>query len=208
VTAGLFAALQPDRDTARTWAGQELMKREYQAGRPGPVRLALRWLADRLSNLGVPSGIDIRIGLVIVTALVLAVAGYVLWRAGGLRRPARAPSAALFDGTARTAADHRAAADAAERTGDVATAVMERFRALIAGLADRDLVRLEPGRTADEAARSAGMALPMLAGRLLAAARIFGDVRYGDRPVTLDQAGELRALDEEAARTQPVVSVR
>ncbi|HEY6798880.1 MAG TPA: DUF4129 domain-containing protein [Kineosporiaceae bacterium] len=201
----LLAPLRPDRDTARAWAEQELLKRDYQAERPGLLQLALRWLTDRLSDLGVPQGVDVRLGLAVLAVAVLGVTGYALWRAGGLRTRARASSGALFDSSTRTAAEHRAAADAAERSGDLATAVLERFRALVLSLAERDLVQLGPGRTADEAARSAGEALPALADRLREAAGIFDDVRYGDRPVTAEQVRQLRVLDGDAARTRPAV---
>ena len=98
------------------------------------------------------------------------------------------------DGT-RSAAWHRAAADAAAAAGDVRTAVLERFRAVVRELEERAVLAEQPGRTADEAARDAAARLPGLGERLTAAARIFDDVRYGDRPATAAMDEALRELD-------------
>jgi hypothetical protein len=203
----LAPPVQPDRDTARRWAEQELLGREYQKAKPGPVRLLWNWLRDRLDGLGSPEWVDARVALLVVTALVLGVVAYVVWRSGGLRRTARgAGPAQLFGDAELSADDHRRAAARAEAAGDLATAVLERFRAIVRSLADRDLVPLAPGLTADEAARAAGRALPDLAADLAAAARIFDDVRYGDRPADAGQVGALRTLDERAASARPLVT--
>jgi hypothetical protein len=203
---GAPAALDPDRGQARAWAEQELLGKEYQADRPGPVQLALQWLRDHLSRVHTPN-FSPPVGLAIVVLIVLAVVALVLWRSGGLGRQARSGKEELFGGASFSAADHRAAADAAEAAGDLGTAVVERFRALIRALADRDLVPLGPGLTADEAARWAGEALPELATELHTAAGTFDDVRYGDRPGTLQQIAFLRDLDGHAAATRPRAGV-
>ena len=201
------ATLDPGRGQARAWAEQELLGREYQADRPGLVTRLRRWLQDHLPSF---SGhwTNTGIAAVILAVLLVAVVAYVLWRAGGVRRQARAAAPELFGEVERTAADHRRAADAAEAAGDLATALLERFRALIRALADRDLVPLGPGLTADEAARTAGTALPDLAGALDEAARSFDDARYGDRPVTREQVRHLRDLDERAAVARPLAAAR
>jgi Domain of unknown function (DUF4129) len=203
IATALRAVLEPDRQQARSWAERELLGKEYQAQRPGPLQQLLNWIVDKLNGVSAPHLFGAPLGLAIVAGLVLAIVGYVVWRSGGVNRQARAASAELFGGQARSADDHRAAAAAAEANGDLGTAALERFRALIRALADRDLVQLAPGRTADEAARSAGEALPELAADLRAAARIFDDVRFGDRQATREQVATLRELDTRALATRP-----
>ena len=204
----LAGPLQPDRDTARRLAEQELLGPEYRKDRPGLLSQLLNWISDRLSGLRAPQVPDVRLGLALLAVAVAAVVTYAVWRSGGLGRRVRAEHATLLGDRERTAAEHRAAAEAAERSGDLVTALVERFRALVRALADRDLVQLAPGLTADEAAAQAAAALPALRDDLRAAARSFDDVRYGDRPPDLDRIRALRALDERAAAAKPLVPAR
>ena len=204
--AAALAPLGPVRDQARTWAEQELLGKEYQDARPGLLRRLWDWLSAQLGKLHAPNWVDARIAVLVVTVVVLAVVAFVVWRAGGVHRAARAQGSELLGETERTAADHRRAADEAEAAGDLATAVVERFRAIVRALADRDLVHLAPGRTADEAAGSAARSLPALADDLLGAARGFDDVRYGDLPARPDQVRALRELDERVATARPLVT--
>ncbi len=60
-----------------------------------------------------------------------------------------------------------------------------------------------PGRTADELAAEAGRLLPGLAPALTTAARLFNEVRYGDRAGTRAGYEQLRALDEAVLATRP-----
>jgi hypothetical protein len=203
----LAPPVAPDRDTARRWAEQELLGREYQEARPGPIRMLWNWLREQLAKVGSPEWVDARVVLLGLAVVVLGVIGYVVWRSGGLHRTARAGGAVEVFGDAElTADDHRRASERAQDAGDLATAVLERFRAIVRSLADRDLVPLTPGLTADEAVRSAARFLPALADDLAGAARSFDDVRYGDRAATSEQVRALRELDERTAVTRPLVT--
>ena len=116
-------------------------------------------------------------------------------RRPGRRRPWSAPcggasapraarptsAAALFDDRPRSAAEHRAAAEAHAAQGHWNQAVQERMRAVVRSLEERALLDPRPGRTADEAAAEAGRTLPAHTDRLRAAARDFDDVTYGGR---------------------------
>ena len=111
------------------------------------------------------------------------------------RREAR--EQALFSGRARTAAEHRAAADAHAAAGEWADAVRERLRAVVRSLEERAVLDQRPGRTADEAAAEAGAALPAVAAELRRAARLFDDVWYGGRAAGPESDAALRAVDEQ-----------
>nr|WP_257101742.1 DUF4129 domain-containing protein [Streptomyces sp. alain-838] len=197
------------RDPAREAARRELSKRMYHENDPGLFQRALNAFWDWIDELfnrastATPGG---ALGLTVIIVAVLAVLGALWWRLGTPRRlPTSAP--ALFDDRPRSAADHRAAADAHAAQGHWNQAVQERMRAIVRALEERALLDVRPGRTADEAAREAGRALPDHGGRLLAAARDFDDVTYGGRPGTEQSYRRLTELDRDLERSKPRLAV-
>ncbi|GGZ44701.1 MULTISPECIES: DUF4129 domain-containing protein [Streptomyces rochei group] len=193
------------RDPAREAARRELSKRMYHENDPGWFQRALNtfwdWIDDLFSSAAsaTPGG---TLGLVVVIVAVLAVIGALWWRLGTPRRgPVSAP--ALFDDRPRSAADHRAAAEAHAAQGHWNQAVQERMRAVVRALEERALLDVRPGRTADEAATEAGRALPDHGDRLRAAARDFDDVTYGGRPGTEQSYRRLADLDRDLDRGKP-----
>ncbi|MFE0796427.1 DUF4129 domain-containing protein [Streptomyces mutabilis] len=197
------------RDPAREAARRELSKRMYHENDPGLFHRALNAFWDWIDELfnrastATPGG---ALGLTVIIVAVLAVLGALWWRLGTPRRlPTSAP--ALFDDRPRSAADHRAAADAHAAQGHWNQAVQERMRAIVRALEERALLDVRPGRTADEAAREAGRALPDHGGRLLAAARDFDDVTYGGRPGTEQSYRRLTELDRDLERSKPRLAV-
>ncbi|MFB7684967.1 DUF4129 domain-containing protein [Streptomyces rochei] len=193
------------RDPAREAARRELSKRMYHENDPGWFQRALNtfwdWIDDLFSSAAsaTPGG---TLGLVVVIVAVLAVIGALWWRLGTPRRgPVSAP--ALFDDRPRSAADHRAAAEAHAAQGHWNQAVQERMRAVVRALEERALLDVRPGRTADEAATEAGRALPDHGDRLRAAARDFDDVTYGGRPGTEQSYRRLADLDRDLERGKP-----
>ena len=198
------APVLPDREQARAWAQQELLHPEYQRHQPSLLQRLWDWLRSKIDELPSPGGVPGNLGVAIVAAVLIALLIYVLWRTGGVRRSHRISARpGLFEGTGRTAAEHRAAADAARAGGDYDTAVLERFRGLVAGLQERAVLAPDPGRTADEAAQAAAQWLPDLATEFGATARIFDEVRYGDLPGTPASAAAVRDLDERVQRARP-----
>ncbi|OSP40111.1 hypothetical protein B7767_28050, partial [Streptomyces sp. 13-12-16] len=146
------------RDPAREAARRELSKRMYHENDPSWFQRALdafwEWVGKLFdaASTATPGG---TLGLVVVIAAVIAVLGALWWRLGTPRRePVSAP--ALFDDRPRSAAEHRAAAEAHAAQGHWNQAVQERMRALVRALEERALLDLRPGRTADEAAAEAG----------------------------------------------------
>lgn len=94
------------------------------------------------------------------------------------------------------AALHRRNAQQAAAAGDFAEAIRERFRAVIATLDERGLLPERADRTADEAATDAGAILPAHAEVLVAAARAFDEVEYGEYAGSAQGYAVIRAVDE------------
>ncbi|MFI2640489.1 DUF4129 domain-containing protein [Streptomyces sp. NPDC018610] len=193
------------RDPAREAARHELSKRMYHENDPGLLQRALdhfwNWIGKLFdsASAAAPGG---TVGLVVVIAAVLAVLGALWWRLGTPRREP-ASAAALFDDRPRSAADHRAAAEAHAAQGHWNQAVRERMRALVRALEERALLDARPGRTADEAAAEAGRTLPDHTDRLHAAARDFDDVTYGGRSADEQAYRRIADLDHDLERARP-----
>ncbi|KUO18502.1 DUF4129 domain-containing protein [Streptomyces dysideae] len=196
------------RDPAREAAERELSKRMYHENDPSWIQRALDafwdWVGELFTSASTmaPGG---TLGLVIVILAVVAILGALWWRLGTPRRQPTS-SAALFDDRPRSAAEHRAAAEAHAAQGHWNQAVQERMRAIVRSLEERALLDIRPGRTADEAAAEAGRALPSRTDRLRAAARDFDDVTYGGRAATEQSYHRIAELDRDLERTKPVLA--
>nr|WP_309061794.1 DUF4129 domain-containing protein [Streptomyces sp.] len=193
------------RDPAREAARRELSKRMYHENDPSWFQRALdafwEWVGKlfETASTATPGG---TLGLVVIIAAVVAVLGALWWRLGTpRRRPTSVP--ALFDDRPRSAAEHRAAAEAHAAQGHWNRAVQERMRAIVRALEERALLDIRPGRTADEAAAEAGRALPAHTGPLHAAARSFDDVTYGGRAATEQSYRRIAELDRDLERAKP-----
>lgn len=196
------------RDPAREAARRELSKRMYHENDPGLLQRAMdafwNWLDGLFTaaSTATPGGV---FGLVVVLLAVGAVIGALWWRLGS-PRPGPTSAAALFDDRPRSAAEHRAAAEAHAAQGHWNQAVQERMRAVVRALEERALLDARPGRTADEAAAEAGRTLPAHTDRLRTAARDFDDVTYGGRTATPQMYRRLTELDDDLTRTKPALA--
>nr|WP_240203940.1 DUF4129 domain-containing protein [Streptomyces actuosus] len=197
-----------DRGSGREAARRELSKSAYHQNDPSLFERALNrlweWL-DRLfgaASTAAPGG---TVGLVVIVVAVLAVLAALWWRLGTPRR-GPASSAHLFDDRPRSAAEHRAAAEAHAAQAHWNQAVQERTRAIVRSLEERALLDVRPGRTADEAAAEAGRVLPAHTDGLRSAARTFDDVTYGGRRATEQAYRHLVALDRDLEGSKPVLA--
>lgn len=146
-------------------------------------------------------------GLVVLALLVIGLGAALWWRLGTPQRSSRPAADALFESDGpRSAAQHRAAAEAHAAALRWTEAVQERMRAIVRSLEERALLDPRPGRTADEAAVEAGRVLPHHATRLRSAAREFDDVTYGGRTAGQPAYLALRTLDTELEEAKPVLS--
>ncbi|MFE6042440.1 DUF4129 domain-containing protein [Streptomyces sp. NPDC056452] len=208
IRAGEDIPVDIPRVPSREAAQDELSDPMYHEHDPNLLQRGLdrfwEWVGDLFDGAtgSAPGG---PLGLVVIALVVIALGAALWWRLGTPQRTAR-PSDALFGSSARSAAEHRTAAEAHAEAHRWTEAVQERMRAVVRSLEDRAVLDPRPGRTADEAAAEAGRLLPAHATRLRTAARVFDDVTYGGR--TADRAAylSLSALDEDLEDTKPLLT--
>lgn len=194
------------RDEAAGAAARELADPIYHADDPGWVARIAQWVLERIEDL-VNAAASVTPGgylsLLVLLGVIIAAIVAIRLRIGPISRAAAGPRL-LFDDGPVPSAQHRRHADEFAARGEWAEAVRARLRAIVRGLEERDLLDSRPGRTADEAARSAGAVLPQCAEDLAAAARTFDDVWYGGRTATAEMDAQLRAVDAAVAGARPV----
>jgi hypothetical protein len=194
------------RDDARHAAATELTNPGYQAAEPSLLTRALNWVGARILAVldsissTVPGGI---FGLLVLIVVAVVLVVVIRLKAGKMVRSARREYQ-VFEGGARSADEHRRAAEAAAARGDFDEAVRERFRAVVRALEQRALLDSRSGRTADEAAADAGRLLPGCAAELREGAAAFDDVHYGGRPATAEGYRRLVELDGRCQAERPV----
>lgn len=197
--AGADPPVDVGREEAARAAREELSKGIYHRDEPGVISRVLGWVLDQAERLLAavaahsPGGVW---GLLALVALLVIAVVVVRWRIGALARSATQQAAPVFSGRTLTAAEHRAAADAAAARGDADTACRERFRALVRELEERTVLDERPGRTADEVAAEVAVLTPAAAEVLRTAARVFDEVTYGGRRATPDNDAAIRLADE------------
>ena len=191
----------PAASQAREAAARELARQEYQAQETLWARL-WRWIMEHLDPgnvmVGAPRWLSILI-IVVVLALT-AVLVFLLSRITRVRR-ARTNRALFADDDRSSTTLTRAADDAAGR-GDWATAVVERFRAIIRSLDERGALEDYPGMTAHEAATIAAAVVADLADDLHRAGALFDAVRYGEVVSSPEQDAWMRGLAEAVRSTR------
>jgi hypothetical protein len=198
--------LDPEAPEARRLVLDELAEPEYRAAEPTAFDLAAQavrdWIAGLFSDAGGLPLPALQLVLVVL-AIVLVVVGLLVFGLPRLRRRARAATPLFDDGDVRDAVALRAAAEAAARAGDWPLAIEERFRAVVRGLVERELVRVHPGTTAHGMAQVAASPFPHLTDPLEAAAADFDAVRYLARAGSEEAYRRIAALDLELASSRP-----
>lgn len=199
--------VDPSSPDAQEWIRNELTRPEYQTAKPTWFDLAskavLDWLQSLLSGPTGDAGPALLAVIVVIVAALIVVAFVIFGRPRANRRSVAARRAVFGDDDTRTAAELRASASAAARTGDWVSAIEEQFRAIAVGLDERTLVRVTPGTTATEFAVRAASIAPAEAESLREAARAFDDVRYLGRPGTEARYQSLVALDQRLQQVRP-----
>jgi hypothetical protein len=196
------------RTPAREAAERELSKREYHQDDPGLLQRIIDWVWDHLSSLldsaaqATPGG---WVGLTALACVLSLLLIALRLRLGKLRPQPVSDGDSLLGDRPRSAAEHRAAAEAHAAADRWSEAVQERMRAIVRSLEERALLDPRPGRTADEAASEADRALPGHGDELRSAARSFDEVTYGERPGDASAYSAVRELDSALQRAVPPV---
>ena len=194
------------RRAAQELARRELSKSIYQ---PSVTERILNWLnthLDRLFNainLSLPGGWWALTSLLVVAAVIVSV---VLLQVRP-RLPRRSGRGQSLSEHEMSAGEHRKLADGYAGAGDYSAAIIERVRAAAEELQERGVLPPRPGRTADEFAAEASLPLPELAGQLVAAARMFDDIRYGGRTGASAGYEHVRDLDNAIRAARLAVAV-
>jgi hypothetical protein len=201
--------VDPNADQARQWLIDELAKPEYVAAQPTWFDRVSAAFWEWLQSLNLGRGSALQGPILVLTVLVIVaavVAAFVIF--GPVRRGRRsAISGALFgpDDSRDAAAIRRSAEDAASH-GDWAVAIEEIFRSIARGLAERTILTVSPGTTAQHFAARAGALLPEFSGRLAGAASEFDDVRYRDREGTETVYRTMADLERDLRAAKPALT--
>lgn len=189
-------AIDIDRDTAHAAAQRELAKPIYP--RRSPSQQFIGFVEDLLHQI-VNRAASVPGGWFTISLLLLGVAVAVVTAFRAARRTLRAGRAAhsLFGPAELTAAEHRAAAEQFAASDDWAAAIRHRLRAVARTLEDIGIVNPVPGRTANELAGDAAIALPQLAVQFEHTATTFNDVSYGELPATANGYRSIVDLDDQ-----------
>ena len=203
-----FEPFVPDGDEARRWAEQELAEPRYDEAKPTWFDLLARDVVRYLNDLFTPEGGG-QVGplaLVVVCIVIVAalIAALIVWGRPRGSRAVRATGRDLLgERDDRTAAQLRADAERAARSGDWDAATILRFRALARGMLERDLIDPAPGATAQAIARDAARVFPDETTALREAAAAFDDVRYLEHRSSEERYRFLSGIDERLASRHP-----
>jgi hypothetical protein len=187
----------PDAETARQWAVDELAKAPYQPRSESLLDKIGNWLGDVMSGLGdLGSGLGAGRAVLAIAVVALVVGAVVFAVVGPMRRARkRAREHLVFEDDARDAATMRASAEQAAERGLWQLAILERYRAVIRSLEERDLIPERPGMTAHEAATEIARRFPDVRHPVAYASDIFDGVRYGNRNATAEDYEKMVSLD-------------
>jgi hypothetical protein len=200
--------VDPSAPVASQWLISELAKPIYQAAKPTLFdRLAKAvsdWFASlKFGNVTGPPAFGI--GVVIVLVIAAIVVAFLIFGLPRLNRRSALAGSLFGDDDTRDSAAIRAAGEAAARAGDFSLAVIEMFRAIARGLAERTILTTSPGTTARSFAATAGIAFPELADRLAASAIDFDAVRYLGRSASREQFESVAAVERDLRAARAVL---
>lgn len=202
---GDLPAPEAPPDEVRRIADEVLADPAYRWATPGMAVRARDWVVEQLAGLlarilSSAGGGPLGWAVVAVMVVVATVAAVHLVRS--LRPDAGDPHGGSgLGGPRRPATDWLADASASEAAGDWRAGLRCRYRALVAALAARGLVREVPGRTAGEYRAAVARAAPAAASDFDGATSLFELAWYGHADVGVD---EVRRFEDLAARVLAV----
>lgn len=198
--------VDPTAPVAQQWVIDELSKPAYQSAKPTLFDQISKAIQDWLNSLkiasiqGTPA---LGVGVLVLLVVVAVIVAFLVFGAPRLNSRSAVTGALFGDADARDAATIRRDAEAAARAGDLSLAIIEMFRALARGLAERTVVVPSPGTTARDFALEAARVFPTFRDELAAAAVSFDAVRYLGHECSREQYESVAALERELASTRP-----
>jgi hypothetical protein len=196
-----------DPATSNQKADQILDRQEFQKAKPGLSDRATRWLADGLASVisGLfTGGLGSAVAWVLLAGAV-AVIVVVALRVGRTVQPdpTRAGPPMQVE-VRRSPIEWRREAERFEAAGEWKAALRCRYRALVADLVARKVVRDLAGHTTGEYRADVTAALPEAAAEFGGATELFERAWYGDRPTGPDENARFRELaDRVIDRAEP-----
>lgn len=195
--------VEPEADEARTWVLDELGKVVYQEAKPTWFDQVASALWEWLTSLRIEGGGGAEpIGILLLAALIAAVivGAFIIFGPPARRRRSRVTGELFGESDERSADAMRRDADRLAARGEWGAAIADMFRAIARGLAERTVVMVSPGTTAQHFAAKAAAAFPGSAAELHTCADVFDDVRYLGHDGSSDSFQRVAAL-ERALRT-------
>jgi hypothetical protein len=189
--------LDPSGSEARAKLRRELLHPEYH--QENLLQEVFNWLLRKvgsgLDRASQAPPLSTLMAMLIFVALALGLA----WLVSRARHTARENDErrSVLTEEAVTADELRARAAAALEAGRFEEAVVEGFRATTVRQVERGRLSDTPGATAHEVAEALAREYVAMADRVHRSARLFDEVRYGDRPATREQAASVLALDDD-----------
>ena len=200
VALPLDVPVDPDAPEATQWLLDELSKPQYQAAQPTLFDRIAKAVSDWLNSLQLGSAEGppaLGLGVIILLVVAALVVAFLIFGLPRLGRRSRVTGSLFGEDDARTAARMRLEAERAAADGDYSGAVLEMFRAIARGLAERTIVTTTPGTTAHGFAVRAGVVFPEFSAGLTEAAASFDGVRYLGRTATREQYAAIADLERE-----------
>lgn len=198
--------VDPEPPEARDWLIDELSKPVYQSAKPtlfDRVAAAIRDWIESLQFGDVQGPPAFGLGVIVALVAGALIVAFLIFGLPRINRRSSVAGSLFGEDDVRTAVMMRSDAETAARGGDYSAAVVEMFRAIARGLAERTIVTTTPGTTATGFATRAGDLFPLLAPQLASAATVFDEVRYLGRTGTAEQYRVIAALESELRATRP-----
>jgi hypothetical protein len=188
--------LTPSGDEGRSWLRRELLHPEYH--RRNLVEDAVAWL-QRQVDRGVEAASHAPpLSTFAAMVVFLLLVGGLVWLVSRTSRSVRRPQAPgpVLGEDVPSAGELRARAELALSEGRTEDALVDAFRAVAVRQAERGRLDDAPGATAHEVAGALVAAYPDQRAAVETCARLFDEVRYGDRRATREQAAAVLWLDD------------
>ena len=132
--------VDPTAPVAQQWVIDELSKPAYQSAKPTLFDQISKAIQDWLNSLKIASiqgPPALGVGVLVLLVVVAVIVAFLVFGAPRLNSRSAVTGALFGDADARDAATIRRDAEAAARAGDLSLAIIEMFRALARGLAER-----------------------------------------------------------------------